>query len=354
MHRSLFAVPFVVLASCSSTQRVETASAAEPIVETVIAPARGGDATRFDLRASGVEMMYRSDIDRLTRFRAPGGPEMLFTQLLEEPALPDEAYTFYGGAYSWTAPQNGDLGWVGPDGAPRAWPPDPAMNIGPARVTLAGDAVTSETPVSRLGLIERKTFTPVENGAEVAFTLENTLDRPVTAGTWINTAVYDDALVAVRLVGPDALASIRGWDRQAIDRFISILDRQGNGWAIVKINEAAWTGGIKVYVPRTVGELPTIAVWRDGQWLVRTQRVTEAATQTVGRLTTLGEGSIAMYIQPGDDGNPWIIEAELYGPIVDIPAGGSHDASESWRLIASPDGPDTSLLPVTPDPASAR
>ena len=357
MHRSLFIFPLVALTACTTAQEpAPTATpSAEPVASTPqVAPTGRDTSTSFTLRAAGVEMVYRSDIDRLVSFRALGGPEMLFTQLLDQPAQPDEAYTFYGGAFTWTAPQNGDLGWVGPDGSPRAWPPDPAMNIGPARITDTVNALTTETPVSRLGLVERKTFAPVHNGAEVSFTLANTLDRPVTAGTWINTAVHDDALVAVRLVGPDALASLRGWDRQAIDRFISILDRQGNGWAIVKLNEAAWDGGIKVYVPRTVGELPTIAVWRDGQWLVRTQRVTEAATQTVGRRTTLGEGAVAMYIQPGDDQSPWIIEAELYGPIVDIPANGEHGASETWRLIDAPDGPDTALLPVTSDPASAR
>ncbi|MEM1424697.1 MAG: hypothetical protein AAGH64_11940, partial [Planctomycetota bacterium] len=80
-------------------------------------------------------------------------------------------------------------------------------------------------------------------------------------------------------------------------------------------------------------------------------RVTEAATNTVGRLTTLGEGAVAMYIQPGTETDPWIIEAELYGPIVDIPAKGTHSASEFWTLIASPE-PDTSVLPVTADPAA--
>ena len=352
MMRTILALPLLAMSACSTSDG-PAASPPELVAREQVQGGAASAGVLHELRGDRAVAVYRSDIDRLISFRAPGGPEMLFTQLLDQPALADEQYTFYGGAYSWTAPQNGALGWVGPDGEPRAWPPDPVMNVGPAEVQERAEAMTSVTGVSRLGLVERKAFAMTDAGMDVRFSLDNTTDEPVAAGTWINTAVHDDAVVAVRLVGPDALASLRGWDRQSIDRFISILDRKEDGWAIVKLGEASWEGGIKVYVPRIAGELPTIAVWRDGQWLVRTQRVTEAATNTVGRLTTLGEGAVAMYVQPGSDESAWIIEAELYGPIVDIPARGTHQASEFWTLIASEE-PDTSVLPVTEDPAAVR
>ena len=356
MMRPIFPVPAVVLSllglqACATSEPAstheETAVIAGPTAQEASEP-----AATVTLESRAWRFVFAPAIDRVTSFRNDDGPEMLFTRELDALPLADEAYTFYGGAYSWTAPQGGNTGWVDGAGTSRAWPPDPSMDIGPATVVSeSAESLVTETPVSRLGLIERKSFDLTEEGLVLTYALENTGNKTRAAGTWINTAVHSDAKIAVRLVGPDALSHLRGWDQQSIDRFVSITTRLDNGWAILDLSKAQWEGGIKVYVPRMVGELPTIAVWRDGQWFQRTQRVTEHATETLGRLQAVGEGAIATYIQPGATPDEWVVEAELYGPVVDIPAGASHEASESWRLIESPDGPDTDLLEVQRDPA---
>lgn len=358
---TLFPCVFAGLAiapvGCSSTPPAADGGAAEiSSAESSSAPMRtvpGSSAPDRSIGSPAGALTYRPGIDRVISFRAPDGSEMLFTNALDQPPSADEDYTFYGGAYTWTAPQNGELGWVGPGGASRAWPPDPAMDIGPATVTSESErTIVSVTPTNRLGLIEQKRFEMTDTSLEVTYTLRNTTDKQRTAGTWINTAVHSDAYIAVRLVGPDALATIRGWDTSSIDRFVSVADRQGNGWALVNLSKAAWDGGIKVYLPTPSGELPTIAIWREGRWLLRAQKITEQSTNTVGRLETLGEGAVAVYIQPSASTDPMIVEAELYGPIVDIPANGAHSAGESWITIASPGTPDTSVLPVFKDPAA--
>ena len=356
MMRSVFNVLAVILSllglqACAPSGPASMHEDTAVFVEST-APEASEPATTVGLASREWRFVYAPAIDRVTSFRTEDGPEMLFTRELDARPLADEAYTFYGGGYSWTSPQGGNAGWVDTAGTPRAWPPDPAMDIGPAIVVSeSAESLITQTPVSRLGLIERKTFTLSDVGLEFSYALENNGDETRAAGTWINTAVHSDAMIAVRLVGPDAMAHLRGWDQQSIDRFVSITTRLDNGWAILDLSKAQWEGGIKVYVPRMVGELPTIAVWRDGQWFQRTQRVTEHATETLGRLQAMGEGAIATYIQPGATPDEWVIEAELYGPVVDIPAGESHEASESWRLIESPGGPDTDLLEVQPDPA---
>ncbi len=344
-----------VLQSCAtcSPANASAQDADPPLRNTSATPVAAEPIVPVLLENAAVRAEYAPSIDRLTSFRALGGPEFLFTQRLDSGALPDEAYTFYGGAYFWTSPQNGSAGWIGPKGQPRAWPPDPAMNIGPAQTSLQGDALTSRSPKNRLGLVEDKTFALTERGLDITYRLVNEGEGVRAGGTWINTAVHEDAKIAVRLVGPDALASLRGWDQQSIDRFVSVAQRQENGWAVIDLSTATWEGGIKVYVPRVKGELPTIAIWREGQWLVRAQRVTEAATKSVGRLATMGEGAVAVYIQPSTGDDPMVVEAELYGPIVDIAPGADHVASESWTVIDSPSGADTSLLPVYQDPAAS-
>lgn len=309
----------------------------------------GTNAPIYQLRSNTLALDVRPDIDRAVSFRAIGGPEVLFTADLDEPAKPDEQYTFYGGAYSWTAPQNGDSGWIGPDGALRAWPPDPAMDVGPAEVVRAKcTSLTLRNPENRLGLVEHKSFALTDAALTLTYILANEGDEARTAGTWINTAVHRDAVLAVRL-DRTAANSLYGWNDESIDRFRSLARLRADGWALLDLSNADWEGGIKVYVARPEGERPTIAIWHDGVWFQRVQRVTEDDAGTVGRLKELGEGAVAVYIQPAPAVETMIVEAELYGPIVDLGPGEVHEAMETWTIIPSRNGPDTSLLEVPQD-----
>jgi hypothetical protein len=294
------------------------------------------------LRLHNGEIAFEAlpELDRLTYFGPVAGPNLLFVQLLETPPPADGAYTFYGGCYTWVAPQNpvagAHPGWLDAEGASRPWPPDPAMDVGPADLVGRSSAsITTQTPTSAMGLKERKRFELVdERTGRLVFTIQNLSDERATVAPWINTAVRPEAVAAVRY--QEGITQVWGWDEDSISRFRSILrPDEPTGWALVDLQAAEWERGIKVYLDGA----PEIAIWQDGWWLHRSQRHDGGA-----RLRSLGEGPVAMYIEPssGPD-DAAVIEAELYGSVSDLPPFTSATTVEAWRLIEAPT-PDLSLL----------
>lgn len=323
--------------------------------ETIRVHADAG-GTDLEIAASGVRARFSPRIDRLVFF-GPDAPNqaavnLLHTQDLDRSPAADGGYTFFGGAYSWWAPQNGEKGWIGADGSLKNWPPDPAMDTGPSVLTARSErSITVVGPVQRSGLREDKTFRITgPNTAEFSSTLVNTTDRVITAGTWLNTAVApprDGAISVIAfklwprrpgsILGPNKVRGAMGTDAEG--RFRGALDAPAeNGWAALPLTKATWVEGIKVYVD-TESAPAEIAVWRDGWWLHR--RLTTGDRASTQRLRELGEGPVAAYINPGLG----IIEAELVAPIVDIPPGGSTTAVERWTLIPSAT-PDVGVLPA--------
>jgi hypothetical protein len=275
---------------------------------------------------------------------------MLYVTGLDRTPPSNGDYTFFGGAYSWFAPQNGPMGWKDSAGKPSPWPPDPAMDIGPAVLTTRSErALGVIGPVLRSGLGERKSLTITgPYTAELTYTLDNRSQRTITAGPWLNTAVAPNvgggigSVLAFRVAqpGPNARVFERwgGMGDNAAERFTAALSAPTeHGWATLPLSKATWTDGIKVYLDS--GEsFAEIAVWRDGWWFHR--RLLSGDGQTNKRLRELGEGPVATYINPALG----IIEAELVAPIKDIPAGGKNTATERWTLIKS-ETPDAAVLP---------
>ncbi|MCA9312507.1 MAG: DUF4380 domain-containing protein [Phycisphaerales bacterium] len=274
----------------------------------------------------GLVLTYDPDIDRVTSIIPPEGTNLLHTANLDQEPSPTGDYTFYGGAYTWTAPQAGAWGWRDAAGGEKAWPPDPAMDIGPATIRSRTQThVTVTNPPALNGLVQFKRFAIIDRETiHVTFALKNTSDHPVAAGAWVNTAVAPDSVIAVRR---GAGTPIRGWDDTAIERFNSISTPPGpHGWSLVRIPAANWEGGGKIWLDTK----PEIAIWRDGWWLLRRQ----PSIDTENRLKAMGEGAVAVYIQP-DAG---IVEAELYAPITDIEPGATRTDVEIWHLIRDPAG----------------
>ena len=287
------------------------------------------------VRGEGLEVQYRADIDRFTFIGPEDGPNLVFTQKTDQAPAKDEAYTFYGGGYTWIAPQNGPLGWRDAEGKERAWPPDPAMDIGPGKVERV-DAMSMriESPVGRTGLREVKAFGITgERTGTLAYALENTTNAMVTAGPWVNTAVAPGSVVAVRAT---ASTEMWGWNDESIARLRTVMrEVPGTGWSIVEPDKGTWDGGIKVYM-----EAPAeIAIWRDGWWLHRRQLSVDD-----GRLRAAGEGPVALYIQPAKGADVAIVEAELYGRLADIPPYGRNLGEERWTVIQSATA-DVTVLP---------
>ena len=301
------------------------------------------DSTRWDaVRVQGEELAveFRPSIDRFT-YIGPvdkAGPNLLFVQKQHDAPAPDESYTFFGGCYTWIAPQNavgGRLGWRDAQGAARGWPPDPAMDIGPTRVErISNHELRMESPVNRMGLREIKEFR-IDGAAtgSLDFRIQNTTDGIVTAGPWVNTAVAPGSVIAVRMTPQ---TPVWGWNDESVSRFRSLAAPvERSGWTIIEPDKADWDGGIKVYLD-TPAE---IAIWRDGYWLHRRQLNADD-----GRLRALGEGPVAVYIQPARGADVAIVEAELYGAIADIAPLADHTGTERWTLIPSAT-PDVWALP---------
>jgi len=293
----------------------------------------------------GVVCRFDPSIDRFTHFGPTEGPNLLHVTGLDRTPSPTGDYTFFGGAYTWIAPQNGAKGWVDGAGAPKGWPPDPLMDIGPARIVSRTESSFNLVgPRTLSGLREEKSFRTTGPGqAEFTYTLHNTTNAPVTAGPWINTAVApgDGSVLAFRVSIAGGSPAYERWGAMGDDaekRFDAALGMvSAHGWAALPLDSARWADGIKVYLD--AGNAPAeIAVWRGGWWLHRRLLSGDAATHK--RLRELGEGPVATYINPGLG----IIEAELVAPIVDIPANGSTTAVERWMLIHSPT-PDPGVLP---------
>jgi hypothetical protein len=303
------------------------------------------------LRRHGLFAEFNLAIDRITFFGRSGGGNLLHLSDLTRDLPGDGSYTFWGGCYTWIAPQKAvegtSLGWVAEDRASKKdWPPDPAMDIGPVRCTArTPDSFTVLGPEQRTGLREEKTFRlHAPDRASLEFTLHNRGVNPVTACPWITTAASLDDAIAVRM---PPRTELWGWDQKSIDSFRSITSPPNDeGWALVRLARSRWGGGIKVYLappPGSPAVEAEIAIWsaRANAWLHRSMGPMSA--EEVAALRAAGEGPVALYIQP-NKGNDPIIEAELYGPLRVFPPDSAHTAAEIWRIIPSAT-PDLARLP---------
>jgi len=285
------------------------------------------------LQASGLAVEYMASIDRYTFFGPAEGPNLLHVVGVDREVAPDGAYTFFGGCYTWVSPQGGEAGWRDSSGALVPWPPDPAMDVGPAyRTGRTADSFTMRTPASRMGLVEEKTFRITgERTAELTYTLHNRGERTVLAGAWINTAVGPKDRLALRL-GPGS--EVWGWQGMEGAPLVRLGgEPDERGWVVIDPSRVDWRGGIKFYVSPGAGEdgqrRPEIAVWREGFWLHREQTARDESGYAL--LREHGEGPVATYL----DRDGALFEAELYGPLAHVPPGGSRTATEVWRVIPS-------------------
>jgi Domain of unknown function (DUF4380) len=290
-------------------------------------PARPGNIVR--LERHGVVLSYRPDIDRVVFFGAVGGPNMLHTVELDRQPAHDGSYTFYGGGYSWVAPQRGELGWRDAAGELRDWPPDPAMDCGPMEVIRRShDSFTARSPIMGNGLREYVTFTLVgSNLVEVVRELENTGSEPTQASLWVITAVEPGATVALRGEAVDHLRA------GTLEEEAALLEwfQPDDGCFLLDTALADNRDGIKAYFDAE----PFLAVHNQGWWFIR-----DGLARDSGSLNEVGEAPIALYLHPELE----IFEAELYGPLREIAPGERIDYTEYWMLRASYP-PDCAVLP---------
>lgn len=298
-----------------------------------------------------VAVEYLPSIDRITYFGPVEAPNLLHVRSLRQRPKADGSYTFFGGAYTWIAPQSGPYGWVGADGNQSPWPPDPAMDIGPGGSCWRGEVPLGVefrvkqdvycSPPTRMGLAPTSHFAFTSDSClELTHSLENKGSGSRLAGAWINTAASNDHTLAVRAPFGSEVWAWEGKDSKPLTDLMSQPNERG--WALIDLSKANWEGGIKFYIqPGAVGgeTKVDIAQWFGGYWMYRSQE--DCGAEDFALLRENGEGPVAVYIQPGAEP---IIEAELYGRLVNLAPGQTERWTETWRVIEAAT-PDVSVLP---------
>ncbi len=307
-----------------------------------------GELTRPDAVRIGrgqLVIEYSPDLDRVTLFGVRKGPNLLHTVGIDREPAEDGSYTFFGGGYTWVAPQSGEHGWTDADGELSVWPPDPAMDSGPSLIVgRTPTKVVVENPVARDGLRQRKTIgLSAPHHATIEYELVNESEETLRRAHWINTAVAPDGIIALKLRDGDQVAQIYSDSSDGADRFSDLLSPIGeDGWAVLKLSNADFPDGIKVYTDGPA----EIAVWvanpdwliSKGFWLHRSLGE-PLSTEQRSELRAIGEGPVAVYLNSGLG----IVEAELYGAVVDIEPGASASSTEIWRVYEAPT-PRTSFM----------
>lgn len=307
-----------------------------------------GELTRPDAARIGrgqLVIEYSPDLDRVTLIGVRKGPNLLHTVGLEREPAEDGAYTFYGGGYTWVAPQGGQHGWTDADGELSEWPPDPAMDSGPSVIVgRTSTQVVVENPISRSGLRQRKSIgLAATHEATIEYELINESDQPLRRAHWINTAVAPGGIIALKMKDGDEVAQLYADTADGAETLSSLLGPIGDdGWAILRLSEVELSGGLKVYTDGPA----EIAVWvanpdwlmSKGFWLHRS--LAEPLTiEQRNELRAIGEGPVAVYLNTGLE----LFEAELYGPVVDIEPGETAVSTEIWRVYEAP-SPQTMFL----------
>jgi hypothetical protein len=290
-------------------------------------PARPGNVVR--LERDDMVLAYRPDLDRVVFFGASGGPNLLHTVDLDRRPAEDGSYTFFGGAYSWVAPQRSELGWRDETGELLDWPPDPAMDRGPMEIIKrTHDSLTARSPVLRSGLREYVTFTFIGGGAvEVVYELENVGDEPQQASIWILTAVKPGAHIALRR---DAVENM--WiDSEESEALLDDAFDFDEGYGLLDTEALQFEHGVKAYFDAEA----FLAVHDQNWWFIR-----DGLSRPEGALKEVGEAPIALYLHPGLG----LFEAELYGPLRAVAPGERLSYTEYWMLEASAP-PDAAVLP---------
>lgn len=325
---------------CVMAMSVMAGCASERSAQVERKPVTRADATRMEGKKIAAE--FSNAIDRYTYFGPKDGPNLLHVTAMDRAPAADGSYTFFGGAYTWIAPQSGPNGWLAVDGSQSAWPPDPAMDVGKTtRVRVMPGSCIAANPVNRMGLVEGKTFmVSDEDVAHVVFDLANSGTGDRVCGAWINTAASNEHKLAVRVPLGTEMWGWQGKSAEPLKGIMSAPDK--DGWALVDLAKANWDGGIKFYIqPGAVGgeTKVDIAQWYGGYWMYRRQK--DCGAGDFALLKENGEGPVAVYIQPGAEP---IIEAELYGRLVNLAPGKSEWWTEEWRVIDAAT-PDVSVLP---------
>ncbi len=282
---------------------------------------------------------YDAERDRIVRFGPINGPNLLETRDLDVVPNSDGEYTFFGGMYTWVAPQNG---WVNQQGGLHNWPPDPAMDRGPCTLNIdSGDGILIEGPVLRSGLQQTKRISISDDGiCTIAHALHNTTNTTQHAGIWSITAAKTGSTIAVRLDSDNWFVEEPGvsLDSELNNALWAAVANEVGPWIVFDTgtdlsNAQVDSDSFKAFVNRAPST--QIAIWSDGYWLVRSADPPDIFSS----LSEVGESSIEIYGHFGLN----LFEAELLSAYQSIPPGEMITWTETWQIVPS-DSPDPAAM----------
>ncbi len=286
----------------------------------------GVDVQGAEFAGGGVQAVFDLSRDRLMWFGPENGPNLLETRDLDVPPS-DESYTFYGGAYTWMAPQSA---WTDESGSPRDWPPDPRMDAGPVRLVRSWmTGIEVEGPVTRNGLREIKRFEMIGDGEMVvSYILRNDSQEPVTAGPWLITAGRRGGLFAVAS-GVDGSVRFDRPDSESL--WLDRGEERGSWWLIDLWARRKWKNtrddlDLKAFIDSP--QRPVVAAWDGGWWLVR---MMESDPLDPAAAHSGGEAPVEVYLHYAH--GMGFFEAELLGRVVTLQPGESVEHRERWRVV---------------------
>lgn len=295
--------------------------------------------TSTTIQKDGLTLRYDTRRDRVVFVGLVDGPNLLEVRDLGKQPAADGSYTFFGGYYSWIAPQNR---WRDESGDLKDWPPDPAMDVGPIEVVESmGDRLEAVGPTMRNGFVESKRFQVVDGSTiTVRHAIRNGGTDAKERAIWTINAVPPGGIIAVRISSEDLFdegPAIRVKNaageplREKVSREEGdwILVDTGVNWPIADVP----TDSFKVFYERIAAT--QIAVWSSGYWFVRTG----APPDIFSSLQTAGEASVEVYANFGMQ----LFEAELLSPFQKIAPGTQFVFEETWKIIQSA-RPDVDVL----------
>jgi len=293
------------------------------------------------IQKDGLTLRYDANRDRVVFVGPWHGPNLLEVRDFDKQPASDGSYTFFGGYYSWIAPQNR---WRDESGNLKDWPPDPAMDVGPNEVVESmGDRLEAVGPMMRSGLVESKRFQVVDGSTiAVRHALRNVGTEAKERAIWTINAVPLGGVIAVRISSEDifdegpAIRVKNAADEPLRDKVSQeegewILVETGFDWA----TSGMTTDSFKVFYDRVAAT--QIAVWSNGYWFVRTG----APPDIFSSLQGVGESSVEVYANFGMQ----LFEAELLSPLQMIEPGAQFVFEETWKIIPSAQ-PDVENLGV--------
>ncbi len=277
---------------------------------------------------AGLVAEYDSNRDRLIRFGPRGiNTNSLYVNDLDRQPSPSGQYTYFGGMYSWVAPQSA---WTDPTGKPQPWPPAFGMDIGPTLVTRHGlNEFEAIGPVLDSGLQEIKS---VQLGRDhygpralVTNGLKNTTDEPQWGGVWLSTAAIPGSVIAV--ITPDHDHRVQLSAHPNAQQTWDNVTRHRSRWTLIRTKRYYWWLDKGSTFKATLDSDRVIAIHRRGRWLLR---IGEPWTpDSDATLAESGEGPVEVAVNFGAQ----MHEAALLGPIAEIAPGETTRCRERWYII---------------------